>query len=96
MLCAPHRWIVSAPQRNRVISRPECLCETWCTVLFNLWDQARLLPKRKGTDPRPAPRGVGIAAIQLARLLGAHDCISPAETKKNCVIVSIGVHRAAH
>ena len=45
------------------------LCETWCTALLNLWDQAAMVPKDKVLIHAGAS-GVGIAAIQLAPTFG--------------------------
>ena len=43
------------------------LCETWCTALLNLWDQAKL-PKKVLIH---AGASALVAAVQLVRLLGA-------------------------
>ena len=79
VVCSPS-VIVSAPSGIE-LSLAGGLCETWCTVLFNLWDQARLLPKEKLLIHAGAS-GVGIAAIQLARLLGAIPYITCGNEEK--------------
>jgi len=68
VVCSPS-VVVSAP-RGLELSLAAGLCETWCTALLNLWDQAAMVPKDKVLIHAGAS-GVGIAAIQLARLLGA-------------------------
>ena len=68
VVCSPS-VVVSAPERLE-LSLAAGLCETWCTALFNLWDQAQVIPKEKVLIHAGAS-GVGVAAIQLARLLGA-------------------------
>lgn len=67
-VCSPS-VVVSAPQ-GLELSLAAGLCETWCTALFNLWDQAKILPNEKVLIHAGAS-GVGVAAIQLSRLLGA-------------------------
>ena len=66
--CSPS-VVVSVPN-GLELSLAAGLCETWCTALLNLWDQAAMVPKDKVLIHAGAS-GVGIAAIQLARLLGA-------------------------
>jgi len=68
VVCSPS-VVVSVP-RGLELSLAAGLCETWCTALLNLWDQAAMVPKDKVLIHAGAS-GVGIAAIQLARLLGA-------------------------
>ncbi|MGA1207620.1 MAG: zinc-binding dehydrogenase [Litorivicinaceae bacterium] len=68
VVCSPS-VLVSAPQ-NLELTLAAGLVETWCTALFNLWDQAALKPKEKVLI-HAGGSGVGIAAIQLVRLLGA-------------------------
>ncbi|MDC3032462.1 zinc-binding dehydrogenase [Litorivicinus sp.] len=66
--CSPS-VVVSIPN-GLELSLAAGLCETWCTALLNLWDQAAMVPKEKVLIHAGAS-GVGIAAIQLARVLGA-------------------------
>lgn len=73
VVCSPS-VIVSAPPGIE-LSLAAGLVETWCTALFNLWDQAHLVPKEKVLIHAGAS-GVGVAAIQLARLLGATPYIT--------------------
>lgn len=68
VVCSPS-VVVSVPS-GLELSLAAGLCETWCTALLNLWDQAAMVPKDKVLIHAGAS-GVGIAAIQLARLLGA-------------------------
>ena len=68
VVCSPS-VVVSVPN-GLELSLAAGLCETWCTALLNLWDQAAMVPKDKVLIHAGAS-GVGIAAIQLARLLGA-------------------------
>lgn len=68
VVCSPS-VVVSVPN-GLELSLAAGLCETWCTALLNLWDQAAMIPKDKVLIHAGAS-GVGIAAIQLARLLGA-------------------------
>ena len=68
VVCSPS-VVVSVPN-GLELSLAAGLCETWCTALLNLWDQAVMVPKDKVLIHAGAS-GVGIAAIQLARLLGA-------------------------
>ena len=68
VVCSPS-VVVSAP-KGLELSLAAGLCETWCTALLNLWDQAKLVPKEKVLIHAGAS-GVGVAAIQLVRLLGA-------------------------
>ena len=68
VVCSPS-VVVSVPH-GLELSLAAGLCETWCTALLNLWDQAAMVPKDKVLIHAGAS-GVGIAAIQLARLLGA-------------------------
>ena len=68
VVCSPS-VVVSVPN-SLELSLAAGLCETWCTALLNLWDQAAMSPKNKVLIHAGAS-GVGIAAIQLARLLGA-------------------------
>lgn len=68
VVCSP-QVLVSVPEGVE-LSLAAGLCETWCTALLNLWDQAELKPKEKVLIHAGAS-GVGAAAIQLARLLGA-------------------------
>ena len=68
VVCSPS-VVVSVPN-GLELSLAAGLCETWCTALLNLWDQAAMSPKNKVLIHAGAS-GVGIAAIQLARLLGA-------------------------
>ena len=68
VVCSPS-IVVSVPN-GLELSLAAGLCETWCTALLNLWDQAAMVPKDKVLIHAGAS-GVGIAAIQLTRLLGA-------------------------
>ncbi len=68
VVCSPS-VVVSVPN-GLELSLAAGLCETWCTALLNLWDQAAMVPKDKVLIHAGAS-GVGIAAIQVARLLGA-------------------------
>jgi NADPH:quinone reductase-like Zn-dependent oxidoreductase len=68
VVCSPS-VVVSVPN-GLELSLAAGLCETWCTALLNLWDQAAMVPKDKVLIHAGAS-GVGIAAIQLTRLLGA-------------------------
>jgi NADPH:quinone reductase-like Zn-dependent oxidoreductase len=68
VVCSPS-VVVSVPN-GLELSLAAGLCETWCTALLNLWDQAAMVPKDKVLIHAGAS-GVGIAAVQLARLLGA-------------------------
>lgn len=68
VVCSPS-VVVSVPN-GLELSLAAGLCETWCTALLNLWDQAAMVPKDRVLIHAGAS-GVGIAAIQLARLLGA-------------------------
>lgn len=68
VVCSPS-VVVSAP-KGLELSLAAGLCETWCTALLNLWDQAKLLPKERVLIHAGAS-GVGVAAVQLVRLLGA-------------------------
>lgn len=68
VVCSPS-VVVSVPD-GLELSLAAGLCETWCTALLNLWDQAAMVPIDKVLIHAGA-LGVGIAAIQLARLLGA-------------------------
>jgi NADPH:quinone reductase-like Zn-dependent oxidoreductase len=79
VVCSPS-VVVSAPA-GLELSLAAGLCETWCTALFNLWDQARLVPKEKVLIHAGAS-GVGVAAIQLARLLGAVPFITCGSQEK--------------
>ncbi len=77
--------LVSAPP-NLELTLAAGLVETWCTALFNLWDQSALKPKEKVLI-HAGGSGVGIAAIQLVRLLGAIPyltCGTP-EKLKYCI-----------
>ena len=73
VVCSPS-VVISAP-KGLELSLAAGLCETWCTALLNLWDQAKLVPKEKVLIHAGAS-GVGVAAIQLARLLGAAPYIT--------------------
>ncbi|MDC0882525.1 zinc-binding dehydrogenase [Litorivicinus sp.] len=79
VVCSPS-VVVSAPSGIE-LSLAAGLCETWCTALFNLWDQAKLVPKERVLIHAGAS-GVGVAAIQLARLLGATPFITCGSEKK--------------
>jgi len=79
VVCSPS-VVVSAPD-GLELSLAAGLCETWCTALFNLWDQAKLVPKEKVLIHAGAS-GVGVAAIQLARLLGAVPYITCGSQEK--------------
>jgi NADPH:quinone reductase-like Zn-dependent oxidoreductase len=79
VVCSPS-VVVSAPD-GLELSLAAGLCETWCTALFNLWDQAKLVPKEKVLIHAGAS-GVGVAAIQLARLLGAVPFITCGSQEK--------------
>ncbi len=81
VVCSPS-VVVSVPN-GLELSLAAGLCETWCTALLNLWDQAAMVPKDKVLIHAGAS-GVGIAAIQLARLLGAVPYITcGSQTKLN-------------
>jgi NADPH:quinone reductase-like Zn-dependent oxidoreductase len=66
--CSP-QVLVSVPE-GMELALAAGLCETWCTALFNLWDQAETRPKERVLI-HAGGSGVGVAAIQLTRLLGA-------------------------
>jgi NADPH:quinone reductase-like Zn-dependent oxidoreductase len=66
--CSP-QVLVSVPDKME-LALAAGLCETWCTALFNLWDQAATRPKERVLI-HAGGSGVGVAAIQLTRLLGA-------------------------
>ncbi|MDB9862432.1 zinc-binding dehydrogenase [Litorivicinus sp.] len=68
VVCSPS-VLVSVPNGIE-LSLAAGLCETWCTALFNLWDQARVRPRERVLI-HAGGSGVGAAAIQLTRLLGA-------------------------
>ena len=68
VICSP-QVLVSVPQGMELVLAAG-LCETWCTALFNLWDQANVRPKERVLI-HAGGSGVGVAAIQLTRLLGA-------------------------
>jgi len=68
VVCSPS-VLVSVPE-GMELSLAAGLCETWCTVLFNLWDQAAVRPRERVLI-HAGGAGVGIAAVQLTRLLGA-------------------------
>ena len=81
VVCSPS-VVVSVPDGLELLLAAG-LCETWCTALLNLWDQAAMVPKDKVLIHAGAS-GVGIAAIQLARLLGAVPYITcGSQTKLN-------------
>jgi NADPH:quinone reductase-like Zn-dependent oxidoreductase len=66
-------------------------CETWCAALFNRSNQAKLAPKDLILIHAGAS-GVGTAAIQLARLLGAIPFVT-CGCEKNFNTVWIGVQK---
>jgi putative PIG3 family NAD(P)H quinone oxidoreductase len=68
VVCSPS-VLVSVPD-GMELSLAAGLCETWCTALFNLWDQAAVRPRERVLI-HAGGSGVGIAAVQLTRLLGA-------------------------
>lgn len=79
VVCSPS-VVVSAP--NGIdLSLAAGLCETWCTALLNLWDQAKLVPRERVLIHAGAS-GVGVATIQLTRLLGGVPFITCGSEKK--------------
>ena len=68
VVCSPS--VVVSVLNGLELSLAAGLCETWCTALLNLWDPAAMVPKDNVLIHAGAS-GVGNAAIQLARLLGA-------------------------
>ena len=79
VVCTPS-VLVSAPNGIE-LSLASGLCETWCTALFNLWDQAKLAPREKVLIHAGAS-GVGVASIQLARIMGAVPFITCGSEEK--------------
>ena len=79
VICSPS-VLVSAP-KGIELSVAGGLCETWCTALFNLWDQANLAPREKVLI-HAGGSGVGVAAIQLARIMGAVPYITCGSEEK--------------
>jgi len=79
VVCSPS-VLVSVPDGVE-LSLAAGLCETWCTALFNLWDQAKLRPKERVLI-HAGGSGVGIAAVQLARLMGAIPYVTCGSAEK--------------
>lgn len=78
-ICSP-QVLVSVPEGIE-LSLAGGLCETWCTALLNLWDQAALKPKEKVLI-HAGGSGVGAAAVQLTRLLGAIPYVTCGSVEK--------------
>ena len=87
VVCSPS-VLVSAPT-GMELSLAGGLCETWCTALFNLWDQAKLLPHEKVLI-HAGGSGVGVAAIQLTRLMGAVPYITCGSEQKLSYCLDVG------
>lgn len=92
VVCSP-QVLVSVPD-GLELSLAAGLCETWCTALLNLWDQATLKPKERVLI-HAGSSGVGVAAVQLTRLLGATPYVTAGSEEKLAYCQRLGAASGA-